>query len=431
MAGTVPRKLRVEVLARIEGEAGLDVAVKRDGRVEAHLAVFEPPRLFEGFLRGRDFREAPDLTARICGICPVAYQTSACQAMERACGVTVDGAVRDLRRLLYFGEWIESHALHVHLLHGPDFLGYESGIHMAADHPEPVVRGLRLKKVGNDLMTLLGGREIHPVGMRVGGFWRAPRLEAMRAMREPLLRAIDDAVEAARWTGTLDIPEFERDYLFLALRHDDEYAIVDGRLATNNGFDADVDAFERHVVEVHAPHSNALQSTFDGQAFLTGPLARFALSRELLSPRAKEAARELGLNGPCMNPFRSIHVRAVETIHAAEEALAIVERFEPIERAYVDVEPREGSGCGASEAPRGLLYHRYRIDAGGSILEARIVPPTAQNQKSMEEDLVRWVGAHPELDDERLGWTCEQAVRNHDPCISCATHFLRVRVTRE
>jgi coenzyme F420-reducing hydrogenase alpha subunit len=301
---------------------------------------------------------------------------------------------------------------------------------MAADHPEPVVRGLRLKKVGNDLMTLLGGREIHPVGMRVGGFWRAPRPDAMRAMREPLLRAIDDAVAAARWTGTLDIPALERDYLFLALRRDDEYAIVDGRLATNAGFDADVDAFERHVVEVHAAHSNALQSTFDGRAFLTGPLARFALSRDMLSPRAKAMADELGLDGPVTNPFLSIRVRAVETIHAAEEALAIVERFEPVERAYVDVEPREGTGWGASEAPRGLLYHRYRIDAEGRILDAKIVPPTAQNQKAMEEDLVRWVEANRDLDDERLAWTCEQAVRNHDPCISCATHFLKVRVIR-
>jgi sulfhydrogenase subunit alpha len=426
------RTLHVEALSRVEGEGAMLVKT-RGGRVErVELQIYEPPRFFEAFLRGRAFTEAPDITARICGICPVAYQMSACNAMEDACGVTVDREIRELRRLLYCGEWIESHALHIFLLHAPDFLGYPGAVQMAADHREKVELGLNLKKAGNEILRLLGGRSIHPINVRVGGFYRAPTPAELRPLGETLRRARDDAIAAARWTATLDFPDFEQDYVFVALQHPTEYAVVDGRIVSSEGVDIEVARFDELVHEEHVPHSTALHGRLpDGRTFMVGPLARYALNADKLSPAALEVARDVGLEAPCRNPFRSIIVRAIELVHACDEAVAIIDNYRVPERPAVAVEPRSGTGHGATEAPRGLLYHRYSLAADGSIADARIVPPTSQNQAQIEDDLRRFVEPRLELGKAELTHRCEQAIRNYDPCISCSTHFLDLRVVEE
>lgn len=427
---TATRRIDVEALTRVEGEGALHVRIVGNTLEHVALRLYEPPRLFEGFLRDRHYTEPPDLTARICGICPVAYQMSACHALEAACGVTVDGPVRDLRRLLYCGEWIESHALHVYLLHAPDFLGYPSGLHLAADHRATVERGLRLKKVGNALMTVLGGREIHPVNVRLGGFYRLPDLAALRALREPLLRAREDALATVRWVAGFDFPDVACDHVLLSLVHPDEYPLNEGRLVSSRGLDVPVSAFEDHVVEEHVAHSTALHAALDGEPYLVGPLARYALNFERLSPLAQEAARGAGLGPMVRNPFQSIVVRAVELVYACDEALRILDAYEPPDRPSVPVPPRAGRGHACTEAPRGTLYHRYTINDAGLVLDARIVPPTAQSQASIERDVRDVVEAHIDAPSDRLQHLCEQAVRNHDPCISCATHFLRLEVER-
>jgi coenzyme F420-reducing hydrogenase alpha subunit len=430
MAGRT-RRIDVETLARVEGEGALHIRVAR-GRVDdVRLRIYEPPRLFEGFLRGRQFSEAPDITARICGICPIAYQTSAVLAVEDALGVTVDDRVRTLRRLLYCGEWIESHALHVFLLHAPDFLGYEDAIRMAQDHREIVERALDIKKTGNALVTVVGGREIHPINVRVGGFYRAPRRAELAALVDDLERARARSAEAVRWAGTLPMPAFEFDYEFVALRHATEYPIAEGRLASTGGLDLPVRDFEQHFVEQHLEHSNALHAIIRGRgAYHVGPLARYNLNFDRLSPTAQDAARAAGLGRICRNPFQSLIVRAVELLYACEEALRLIRAYEPPDPPATDVEPHAGTGCGCSEAPRGILYHRYTLASDGSIAEARIIPPTAQNQKTIESDLRLFVEQHLDLPNDRLQWQCEQMIRNYDPCISCATHFLRVKVDR-
>jgi sulfhydrogenase subunit alpha len=427
-AGT--RRIDVEALARVEGEGALHVRI--DGNTLEHVAlrIYEPPRLFEGFLRGRHYTEPPDITARICGICPVAYQMSSCHALEAACGVTVDGQLRELRRLLYCGEWIESHALHVYMLHAPDFLGYPSGIHLAQDHRATVEMGLRLKKVGNEVMIVLGGREIHPVNVRLGGFYRLPRIAELRALREPLLRARDDALATTAWVAGFEFPDVEPERVFMALSHPDEYAINEGHLRSSRGLDVPVSAFEDHVREDHVAHSTALHATLDGEPYMVGPLARYALNFAQLSPLAQEAARAAGLGPVERNPFKSIVVRAVETVYACDEALRIIEQYEPPERSFVDVPPRAGRGHACTEAPRGTLYHRYTINDEGIVLDARIVPPTAQTQAVIEEDVRDVVRGHLDVPTDQLQHLCEQAVRNHDPCISCATHFLKLEVER-
>jgi len=425
------RTIVVETLARVEGEGALHVKV-RDGRVEdVRLRIYEPPRFFEGLLRGRRFTEAPDITARICGICPVAYQMSAVHALEALCGVTVGGALRELRRLLYCGEWIESHALHVYLLHLPDFLGYEDAIRMAADHPESVRAGLALKKVGNEIMRVVGGREIHPVNVKVGGFYRAPSRPEIAALREPLLRARDLALGMTRLAAGLEFPDFERDWELVALRHPGEYPMCEGRLVSSGGLDIAVREYEAHFAEEQVAHSHALHSILKGRgAYFVGPLARYSLNFDRLTPLAQQAAREAGLGPVVRNPFRGIVVRGVETVYAVEEALRIVESYEPPGSPALEVLPRAGVGCAVTEAPRGILYHRYRIAADGVIQDAKIVPPTAQNQKAIEDDLRSFVATRLDLPAKELTWQCEQAIRNYDPCISCATHFLKLDVER-
>jgi sulfhydrogenase subunit alpha len=425
------RELITRALARVEGEGAMHVRV-RDGRVDAvQLRIYEPPRFFEAFLRGRRFTEVPDITARICGICPVAYQMSSIAAMEDACGAAVPDGVRALRRLLYCGEWVESHALHVFLLHAPDFLGYANGFEMARDHGPVVESALQCKKAGNSLMRVIGGREIHPINVRVGGFYRAPSRRELTALVDELERAREFALEAVAWTASLPCPDFEEDFVFVALTDPDVYAIEGGRLASTTGLDLAPSQYDDHVVEEHVAHSTALHSRLrDGTPYLVGPLARYALNRDRLSPMAREAADAAGLEVVCRNPFRSIVVRAVEILYALDEALRLIAAYEPPDPPAVEVPPRAGVGFGWTEAPRGVLWHRYEIDDEGTILDARIVPPTSQNQARIERSLHGFVERHLELADDELRLRCEQAVRAYDPCISCATHFLRLEIDR-
>ncbi len=432
VAGKRGRTIRVDALARVEGEGGLTVQVRNGSVSDVKLRIYEPPRFFEAFLRGRRYSEAPDITARICGICPVAYQMSAVHAMEDAFGITVDPSVRALRRLLYCGEWIESHVLHVAMLHAPDFLGYESAIHMAKDHPEVVKTALELKKVGNDVVALLGGREIHPISVRVGGFYKVPRRAELGPLAERLKWAQGEALSLVRLVAAFDFPDFERDYEFVALRHPTEYPMSEGRLVSNRGLDIAASEYEEHFREDHVAHSNALHSVLLARgAYHVGPLARFSLNFDRLPEVARDAAIAAGLGPTCFNPFKSIVVRAVETVFAVGEALRLIEGYEPPARPAIEVAPKAGRGHSITEAPRGILYHRYSLDAEGTILEARIVPPTAQNLKTIENDLWKLVPQSLDLPDEQLQLRCEQAIRNYDPCISCATHFLKLRVDRQ
>ena len=424
--------IKVDYLARVEGEGALTVKIKGQQVTDVKLRIFEPPRFFEAFLRGRKFSEAPDITARICGICPIAYQMSACHAMEDACGVKITGPIRDLRRLIYCGEWIESHALHVYLLHAPDFLGYEDAIRMAKDHPDEVKRGLRLKKAGNEIVRLLGGREIHPINVRVGGFYKVPQKKDFSALAEELKWARDAALETVRWVATFSFPELERDYEFVALRHPEEYPFNEGRLVSNKGLDIAIREYDQNFVEEHVSHSNALQSRLkERNSYFVGPQARYNLNFDKLSPLAQETARSAGIGPVCRNPFQSIIVRGVELVYACDEALRIIEQYEMPDKPAVDVVPRVSTGYGCTEAPRGICYHRYRLDDRGVIADAKIVPPTSQNLKTIEEDLGQFVQSHLVIEKDRLQWQCEQAVRNYDPCISCATHFLKLHLERE
>ncbi|MDD3287520.1 MAG: Ni/Fe hydrogenase subunit alpha [Alphaproteobacteria bacterium] len=428
------RTIKVDELSRVEGEGALTVRVT-DGVVsEIKFRIFEPPRFFEAFLRDRMYLEVPDITARICGICPIAYLMGAEHAMEEILGIRITRPLRDLRRLMYCGEWIESHVLHAAMLHAPDFLGLQDSLQLAAANPAVVENALKLKKIGNDILEIIGGgRAIHPINTRVGGFYKIPSKKEIHHLIEPLKWGIEASVAITRLFGTFNFPDYEYDYHCVSLRHPDEYAIMEGNIVSNRGIDIPINKFFDYFEESHIEHSTALHghTRADKKPYLTGPIARYNNNFNQLTSLSKSVAKEVGLGAVCNNPYKSLLVRMIETLYACEEALRLVEAYEEPDRAFVDASPTAGTGYGCTEAPRGICVHRYTIDGKGLVKAATIVPPTAQNQPQIERDLLGVVEKNLHLNDEDLKWRCEQTIRNYDPCISCSTHFLNLTVIRD
>jgi coenzyme F420-reducing hydrogenase alpha subunit len=426
---TKSRTIQVDYLSRAEGEGALHISVRDGHAAEVRLKIFEPPRFFESFLRGRESREIPDLTARICGICPVAYQMSSVHAFERLYGIVIDPTVRALRRLYYCGEWIESHALHIHMLAAPDFLGCESIITLAEKERPAVERGLRLRKAGNAIVTKLGGRSVHPVGACIGGFTRTPKREELSTLREQLLQVRRDAVECVRWVSRFDLPAVSRDIEFVSLRHRDEYPMNEGRICSSKGIDASQEEFDDVFEEHQVSYSNALQCLVKGRGpYFLGPLARVNLNFEQLGPEVISIARETAIPWPNSNPYTSIVARALEVLYAIDEAIRIIDLYEPPPMPAVPFSARPGIGRAITEAPRGSLYHAYESDENGLVRAARIVPPTSQNQARIEADLRELVPEIIQRSQADATRACETAIRNYDPCISCSTHFLRLEI---
>ena len=423
--------IHIPALARVEGEGALTIRLK-DGAVDDILLnIYEPPRFFEGFLHGRYFQDVPDITARICGICPVAYQMSSVQALEAALGVTISPEVRQLRQLLYCAEYIESHALHIYLLQAPDLVGYESALSLAVDAPDLVKKALRLKKIGNDLLKTIGGRSVHPVNTCVGGFYRWPSVDAIRALIPELEWAVQASIETAKWAVTLNFPDFEQDYEFVALNRIDEYAIYEGDILSSKGKRISPLDFENHYIETHVERSNALHShTVENGTYFVGPLARLNLNFKKLRQVARETARAIGIKPPLRNPYKGLIARAIELVHSCDLAVELANAYQPMGPSFKEIKVHPGEGVGVSEAPRGLLYHRYVVDEQGLIRFARITPPTAQNFAQMEADLWALAPMVVKQPQEEASLSFEHLLRSYDPCISCATHFLNLKIER-
>jgi len=425
------QNIEVDALARVEGEGALYIRLKDGEIAEIQVNIYEPPRFFEGFLKDRYYQEVPDITARICGICPVAYQMSSVQALEAALSVQITPQMRLLRRLLYCAEYIESHALHIYMLQAPDLLGHDSALSLAAVAPDVVRQALRLKKIGNNLLRTIGGRSVHPVNTCVGGFYRWPDVQAIRSLIPELEWALEASKETVRFAAGLAYPEFEMDYEFVALTRPDEYAIYDGEILSSTGKKITPEEFEKSYIESHVQHSNALHShTSDGNTYFVGPLARLNLNFEQLRPAARQAAEEAGITLPLRNPFKNLLARAVELVEVCDFAIELCRSYQPTGTSHANIQLKNGEGAGVSEAPRGLLYHRYIVDEAGKIRFARITPPTAQNFAQMEADLWQFAPRVIDLPHEDATLACEHLVRSYDPCISCATHFLKLTIDR-
>lgn len=424
------KHIEVPVLTRVEGEGALHLSLEKGEITDLRLRIFEPPRFFETFLQQRDWREVPDIVARICGICPVAYQMSASQAIERAFGAEVTDEIRALKRLFYCGEWLESHALHIHLLAAPDFLGYPDAIRMAGDHPEAVTRGMRLQGLGNDILKVFGGRPVNPVGVIPGGFYRAPSRQEARTMLARLREALPDAEAVLAWTAQLPLPDASRGGPWVSLRNDYEYPMAEGEIYASTGLSIHSDAFTDHYREFQVPHSTALHSLLDGEPYWVGPLPRLNNNLDRLPDTTRRLVDGLGIDWPSDNPYHSIVARAVEMHIAIVEAIRILENYGEPPKPHVEVTPRAGVGTGCTEAPRGILWHRYEFNERGRVVKATITPPTSQNQAFIEADLRQSVLESMALPDDQLRQRLEADIRNYDPCISCSTHFLKLTVER-
>jgi sulfhydrogenase subunit alpha len=424
-------KINVPVLARVEGEGALELDIESGQVANIKLRIFEPPRFFEKFLEGRDYNEVIDIVARICGICPVAYQMSAVHAIEKIFGMPVHPTIRALRRVMYCGEWLESHGLHIHLLAAPDFLGFANAIEMGAAYPEEVKRGLRLQHLGNKLIKMLGGRSVHPVGVQVGGFYRIPTRRECDAMINDLKAAVDDCAQLVQWTASLPLPEDEQDFVSVALKHPKEYGMNEGNIASSEGLSIPAEQYQDHFEEIQVPYSTAFHSHLHGKPYLVGPLARINLNWDSLHEPVKQLLQQSGMQFPSKNVFHSVVARAAEMYYALLEAIAILESID-LEAPPVMVTPKAGTGYACTEAPRGILWHRYEMDQQGHVVKATIVPPTSQNQARIEDDLRNALNSFDlNKPDEDIRLHAETIIRNYDPCISCSTHFLKLTVNRK
>lgn len=426
------RKITVNALTRVEGEGALHIRLKGDQIEDVQLSIYEPPRFFEALLRDRSVEEVPDITARICGICPVAYQMTSVHALEHALGIVITPEIRRLRRLLYCGEWIESHVLHIYMLNAPDFFGCHSGIELAQKFPDQVNRGLRMKKIGNQLLEVLGGRAIHPVNVRVGGFHRSPKSDELTALLPDLQWALEASVDSARWISTFDFPVLSHDCEFVALQHPDEYPMNEGTIASSQREAIDVCDYDSNFVEQHVAHSTALQSARRDTSlpYSLGPLSRINLNFQKLSPKALALVPEICPELPMRNRFHAIIARSLEVVHAFEEAIAIISDYSPPPAPAIEYSYCDGYGVAATEAPRGMIYHSYHVTAAGQIGSSNIVPPTSQNQRQIESDLRSYLPQLLSEDDSVIANECEKLIRSYDPCISCSTHFLELTVDR-
>jgi coenzyme F420-reducing hydrogenase alpha subunit len=420
--------IKVDYLARVEGEGNLFVELS-DGRVSrVEVGIFEAPRFFEAFLRGRKYYEVPDITARICGICPIAYIMSSSRALEKILGAEVPEEVRKLRRIVYLGEWIESHVLHILMLHAPDFLGYESVLSMARDYPDIVRKGMKLKGWGNQVISVVGGRSVHPVSCRVGGFHRIIRRDELLPLLKGLGQARDYARELLEWVLKLPMPDLKRDMELVSLRGVGEYPILEGRVVSNKGLNVPEDVFENILVVEQAKYSTSLRYALkDRGHYVVGPLARYNNNYDLLDPEVRGVVESYGYGAPLHNSFQSIIARAAEVYHAVLELEELISNYREPQQPYVEGVVRRGVGAAITEAPRGMLYHRYEINERGYVINANIIPPTSQNLASIEEDLLALSDKLATLNLEEAQWLAEQTIRNYDPCISCATHFLKIR----
>jgi coenzyme F420-reducing hydrogenase alpha subunit len=419
------RLIKTDYLARVEGEGGVVIEIM-DGVVsKVHMRIFEAPRFFEAFLRGRPYQDVIDFTSRICGICPVAYQMSSVHAIEKIFGVTVSLPVRELRRLLYCGEWIESHALHVYLLQGPDFYGLESAW-AGKEYLEIAKKGLMFKKLGNDILTLLGGRPVHPISVRVGGFFSVPKRNKLSSLLPDLEKAYGESLQAIRWSASLDFgdPVVETD--FISLGNAAEYPMNEGRVISTSGLDTPIEEFLGSIKEYQVNYSTALHSGIKREGtvspYIVGPLSRLNLNHEKLPQEIRSAMNDASISLPIGNIRMAIIARVIEISYAFHEAIRIIRAYDEPDRPCEDFEPSGGVATWATEAPRGILIHKYDLDERGYVKGATIVPPTSQNLAHMEKVIRDFSVTHVTNEPDYLRKETEKIIRSYDPCISCSAH---------
>ena len=429
-------KINVHYLTRVEGHGNIVVDLEEGAVKELRWEVPEAPRFFEAMVRGQSYADAPHITSRICGICSIGHTIASLQGIEAAVGVQPSKQTTLLRKLILHAETVQSHTLHVFYLAAPDFLGVNSVVPLATTHKEPLLKAIRLHGLGNRWSDLIGGRTTHPINMVVNGFTRIPTPEELRNLRQQITDAIPDLKAWVEIFKTLEIPDFERETEYLALKRDDEYAFYDGVIASTDGGATPVPQYRGKITEFVVPYSTAKHTKAARESFMVGALARFNNNHEQLSSLAQWTAEELGLKPVCFNPFMNNVAQLVETAHCLEDGVRIIDELLAVgleeEDRSVEISAGTGpstglrTGVGATEVPRGLLVHEYTVDDSGTITGANLIIPTNMNHNNIERDLKALAPTIIDKSKEEITLALEMLVRAYDPCISCSTHLLNV-----
>lgn len=420
------RKVNVNVhqLTRVEGHGNIVLHAK-DGKIEdLKWEVIESPRFFEAFLRGRYYEDVPIIASRICGICSIAHTTASIQATEAAFGIQPSKQTLLLRKLLFNAELLESHILHALFLVAPDFLGVDSVFPLVETHKDVVLLALRLKKLAYNLAELLAGRKTHPISCVVSGFAKLPNLGEMEAIRKRLEDALVDLDSTIELFKTFSIPDFVRETEYIALKDPEEYAFIGGQIASSDSGTTPLSNYLEVTNEFCVPHSTAKHTKNKRDSYMVGALARFNLNHDQLLPRAKIVAERLSLNVPCHNPFMITFAQVVESVHAVEDSINLIDQIlsKGIKEEDNIVKVRSGRGIGAVEAPRGILFHDYTYNENGILTKANCVIPTNQNHNNIQKDMEAIVPPMLDQPEDVIRHTLEMLVRAYDPCISCSTH---------
>lgn len=420
--------INVDHVTRVEGHGNIVVNVKEGKIEECKWEVVEAPRFFEAFVRGRSYLELAHITSRICGICSIGHTLCSLQATEAALGVKISEQTRLLRRILIQGENLQSHVLHAYFLAAPDFVGAPSVFPLVKTHPEVVVRALRMKKLANDLCDVFGGRTVHPITPTVNGFTKLPGIKEIKAIRQRLAEAVPDLEATLELFKTLKIPDFKRETEYISLKSKEEYALYDGVIASTDAGTTPVENYRSWTNEYLVPHSTAKYTKHVREAYMVGALARFNNNHDQLSPQAKKAAEELGLQAPCYNPFMITVAQVVEAVHAVFEIIRLID--EVLDKGLKEEDRRillkGGKGVGAVDVPRGILFHDYTYDKNGICVEANCIIPTNQNHANIQKDMEALLPQILDRHQEEIRLSLEMLVRAYDPCISCSTHLLKV-----
>ncbi|GAB4351850.1 MAG: Ni/Fe hydrogenase subunit alpha [Gammaproteobacteria bacterium] len=428
MSGT--HRIHIEHVSRIEGHGSLRINTREGAVEEVRLEIVEANRFFESIVLGLPPEDIAQTVSRICGICCVGHQLAALKAVEAALGIVPDAQTLLLRKLLNESQFLQSHALHLYFLAVPDYVGAKSILPLAQSQPDLVRRALRLKKLANDFTALIGGRTLHPMAPTLGGFRRFPGRDALAGIRRRLADSVTETEAMVEFVAGLDIPQLERETEYVSLKAPDEYALYDGQIYSSlTGELVDVSQYRTVTNEFTVPHSTAKWARWNRESYMVGALARVNNNFAQLHPAAQAVAERLGIEVPCFNPYMNNLAQLVELVHCTHNSLAMLD--EALDTDFrsrsVDFSTRAGTGAGAVEVPRGVLFHEYGFDDQGLCSSADAVIPTSQNVNNIEKDMQAFV---PQLlgkvDEATLAQRMEMLLRAYDPCISCSVHLLEV-----
>ncbi len=419
------RTITLNHITKIEGHAKLCLGIRQGKVTRCELSAVEGARYFEGIVVGRKYYEAHEMTSRICGICSCAHVIAAVTAIERALGHRPTAQTVRLRELLTLGERIRSHATHLYFLALPDYLGYESAIAMATKFKNRLYAALRLMKVGNSVIKLLGARDLHPVSATPGGWLHLPSQNDLDALKKELKAAVPDAEATCRLFFSLRQPRFTSKSQSFSLVSKNEYAMLTGAFSSDTG-SFPQGKYLDFISEYHQPRSTSNFVVKDDHRYMVGALSRLNNNHKQLMPRAKRILKASGMKLPSLNPFHNNWAQAIELVHAIEHAVKLCGTLKIRQESLAKLKPRAGRGVAAIEVPRGTLWHDYTLDSDGTITRANIITPTAQNLLNMQEDIRAFVPGIARQKKGSIVLEVEKLIRSYDPCFSCSAHFLEV-----